>query len=388
MAYFSNYGRANTVNAPGRYVKIPHWNTFTSGNSWPISSISGTSFSCPITAGLIAQYVGLHPEATPLQVKDWIKSVASTDVNGTGLVDLETEVDLIANPITTVAGTGTHPGTGTNTAQVSLQPNHGLTTGDYIQLRGVDASVGGVAATAYNMWHKVVNVAGDLVDITLLDINGAAVVPASAETGGGASVKFLALMQNGAQTHDYTEGVIWEADNIHLRTNSGGSTNVYWPIAGVYQTGVCPPGEFIYPTPNRHLFTPYQEYTTTWTEGNTTTGTFGLTAVNEGASVSVDLSATMQTGHNNEEPFSKTYSVTAGALPAGVTLNSNTGLLSGTAPSLIENASYEWTVQIINGYETQTKKYQMTVLETSSPTPVVSSVGGISLANGITVSIT
>ena len=37
---------------------------------------------------------------------------------------------------------------------------------------------------------------------------------------------------------------------------------------------------------------------------------------------------------------------------------------------------------------TEIKKYQMTVLESTTPTPVVSSVGGISVANGITVSIT
>ncbi len=393
MAYFSNYGRANTINAPGRYVKVPHWNTFTSGNSWPISSISGTSFSCPITAGLVAQYVGLHPEVSPLEVKDWIKTVASTDVNGTGITDIETEITLQANPITTVGGSGTHPGTGTNTAQLMLLPNHGLITGDYLQLRGVvgaGGNLGGVPQNSFNGWHKVVNVVGDVVDITLLDISGNPVVPTSAETSGGTVVKFLALMQSGADTHDYTEGVIWEADNLELKTNWGWPTGVYWPEIGngTYQQGVCPPGIFIYPTPNRHLFTPYQEYITTWTEGNTTTGTFGLTAVTEGASVSVDLSATMATGHNSERPFTETYSVIAGSLPAGLTLNVGNGLLSGTAPSLTENASYEWSIQITNGYGTEIKKYQMTVLESTTPTPVVSSVGGISVANGITVSIT
>ena len=389
MAYFSNYGRANTVNAPGAFVKVPHWNTFTSGNSWPISSISGTSFSCPITVGLAAQYVGLHPEASPLEVKDWIKTVATTD----GITDIETEITLQANPITTAGGAGTHPGTGTNTAQLMLLPNHGIQVSDYLQLRGVvgaGGNLGGVPESSFNGWHKVVNVTGDVVDIVLLDIGGNAIVPTSAETSGGTGVKFLALMQSGADTHDYTEGVIWETDNLELKTNGGSATGIYWPEVanGAYQQGVCPPGVFIYPTPNRHLFTPYQEYTTTWTEGNTTTGTFGLTAVTEGASVSVDLSVLMATGHNNERPFSETYSVTAGSLPTGLTLNANNGLLSGTAPSLTENASYEWTVQVTNGYGTATKKYQMTVLESTTPTPVVSSAGGISVANGITVSIT
>jgi len=390
MAYFSNYGRANTINAPGYAVKIPHWNNFNSSASWLIVSKNGTSFSCPITVGLVAQYVGLWPNVVPLEVKDWIKTVATTD----GITDIETEITLGANPITTAAGAGTHGSTGTNTAQLMLLPNHGLITGDYLQLRGVVGSgggnLGGVPEDSFNGWHKVVNISGLNVDIALLDVGGNPVVPASADTSGGLNVKFLALMQSGAQTHDYTEGVIWEADNIHLRTNSGLSTNVYWPEIGngVYQAGVCPPGEFIYPTPNKHLFTPYQEYTTTWTEGNTTTGTFGLTAVTEGASVSVDLSATMATGHNSERPFTETFSVIAGSLPSGLTLNAGNGLLSGTAPSLTENASYEWSIQITNGYGTEIKKYQMTVLESTTPTPVVSSVGGISLANGITVSIT
>ena len=64
-----------------------------------------------------------------------------------------------------------------------------------------------------------------------------------------------------------------------------------------------------------------------------------IASVEEGASISVTIVAS--------EPDSGTitYSVSAGALPSGVTLNTSTGVISGTAPTTGSDTNYNFTIQ-------------------------------------------
>ena len=55
MAYFSDYGRGNTVNAPGAVCVVPHW----SEDGYYVWK-SGTSFSSPMVAGLISLRLELN----------------------------------------------------------------------------------------------------------------------------------------------------------------------------------------------------------------------------------------------------------------------------------------------------------------------------------------
>lgn len=68
------------VVAPGVYV----YNAVTeeiSGNDSTYSYANGTSFSTPITAGICAMILSVHPELTPLQVRDAIRNSASLSGN-------------------------------------------------------------------------------------------------------------------------------------------------------------------------------------------------------------------------------------------------------------------------------------------------------------------
>ena len=68
---------------------------------------------------------------------------------------------------------------------------------------------------------------------------------------------------------------------------------------------------------------------------STASGT--LSTVNEGSAVSTSVTAT-------DDGSIASYTVTAGALPSGVTLNTSTGAITGTAPSVTSNTVYNFTI--------------------------------------------
>lgn len=61
------------------------------------------------------------------------------------------------------------------------------------------------------------------------------------------------------------------------------------------------------------------------------------------------------------------YSVIAGSLPSGITLNSTTGVLSGTLPSLAATTSYEFTVRATNTYGVTDRTFSMSIKGESLP---------------------
>ena len=80
-ADFSNYGSGVTVTAPGQHITVPNYNwttntPYTSVSNY--SNIGGTSFSGPITAGVVAQFIAAnsytHSTGTlPVLCKNWIR---------------------------------------------------------------------------------------------------------------------------------------------------------------------------------------------------------------------------------------------------------------------------------------------------------------------------
>ncbi|MAE45721.1 MAG: hypothetical protein CMJ86_02405 [Planctomycetes bacterium] len=79
---FSNYGPFVDLMAPGSGIL-----TTDSGNSSDYASVSGTSFSCPITAGMCGMIWSADPSLTPQQVEDLLR--ASCDDLGSVGVDNE-----------------------------------------------------------------------------------------------------------------------------------------------------------------------------------------------------------------------------------------------------------------------------------------------------------
>jgi len=71
-----------------------------------------------------------------------------------------------------------------------------------------------------------------------------------------------------------------------------------------------------------------------------------LGSFNEGTSVSISALAT------DPESNSLTFAITTGSLPSGLSLNTSTGAISGTAPSLAQNATYSFTVSVTDSANT------------------------------------
>ena len=80
-ADFSNYGSGVTVTAPGQHITVPNYNWTTNTPYTSVSNytnIGGTSFSGPITAGVVAQFIAAnsytHSTGTlPVLCKNWIR---------------------------------------------------------------------------------------------------------------------------------------------------------------------------------------------------------------------------------------------------------------------------------------------------------------------------
>ncbi len=81
-ADFSNYGSGVTVTAPGQHITTPQYNWTTNTPYTSVSNynvIQGTSFSGPITAGVVCQFIAannytLSTSTLPVLCKNWIRS--------------------------------------------------------------------------------------------------------------------------------------------------------------------------------------------------------------------------------------------------------------------------------------------------------------------------
>lgn len=85
----------------------------------------------------------------------------------------------------------------------------------------------------------------------------------------------------------------------------------------------------------------------------TQSGTLGTFL--EESSVSVQISAT------DEESSNLIFSVSSGSLPAGININSATGLISGTPADVIPNTTYSFTVSVTDGNNVVDRNFDITI---------------------------
>ena len=76
-----------------------------------------------------------------------------------------------------------------------------------------------------------------------------------------------------------------------------------------------------------------------------------LATVTEGDSVSVSVLAL-----DDDSTAVSSYAITSGALPSGVTLNTTTGLISGTAPQINANTTYNFSITATDDESQQTSR--------------------------------
>ena len=94
-----------------------------------------------------------------------------------------------------------------------------------------------------------------------------------------------------------------------------------------------------------------------WTTASGTLGSYSETA-----SISTSVVATDPDGG------AITYSVVSGALPSGVSLNTSTGAITGTAPSVTVDTTYSFTIRATDvGSNTTDRAFSITVLDNIAP---------------------
>lgn len=89
-----------------------------------------------------------------------------------------------------------------------------------------------------------------------------------------------------------------------------------------------------------------------WTTSAGTLGTY-----TEQSPMSVSVVAT------DPENQSVTYSVTSGSLPGGLSLNSSTGVISGTPTDIISNTNYAFTITATDGQNILARNFSITVTD-------------------------
>jgi PKD repeat protein len=124
LAYFSAYGQYVDVTAPGQSVLTTH-----DSNNSSYAYVSGTSFACPITAGLCGLIWSYDPSLTPDEVEDILKngcddlgSGGADNTFGYGRVNLYGSLNLVGGgggnpPVADFSGT---PVSGTAPLNVSF----------------------------------------------------------------------------------------------------------------------------------------------------------------------------------------------------------------------------------------------------------------------------
>jgi alpha-tubulin suppressor-like RCC1 family protein len=115
---------------------------------------------------------------------------------------------------------------------------------------------------------------------------------------------------------------------------------------------------------------------------STAAGSVGGTIYKNG-SVSFSVSAT-----DSDAGSSVTYSIYSGALPAGLSLNSSTGEITGTAPGVGSDTTYNFTIRATdNGGNTADRAFSMVVLVGVPGAPTVGSAT-VSASQSVQVAFT
>jgi len=349
-AHFTNYGSAVTIFAPGEGLLCPDWDWTASfpglagiGNFQ--TGLDGTSFSSPITAGLLALRLSNKTSETPTATKAWL--VDST--TGAANADQIGGVGQYSNGFMIPVGiTGTAGGNGPlrfvySSSNVTLVVGtHSLVIGDKIQISGVtETPTSGTTGTIWpgnvtkeqaEGWHTITSTG---VDNVVFQITGLYPSDNASNVGGTATVKYAKV----TGTHEARDGVEYHSSTLQLVPNSGSNVNIaYTPVTY---------------SDNLYLYNPYQKYATSWTQSSS------LAPGASGSAVSLTFSAAMTISNSisgsapassvalNETPFPCALTFDSGVLPTGLSYDTSTGVLSGTASAV---GTYTFTIAATNGY--------------------------------------
>ncbi len=112
MSYFSNYGSAVTISAPGEDLNTIGWYDAGGGNFGTTLGQAGTSYSCPLIAGVICNK--LHEDhalsvaaKSPAEMKSWLTASARRDIRFNSFIRRRDENGSHTDSIGSISNTGT-----------------------------------------------------------------------------------------------------------------------------------------------------------------------------------------------------------------------------------------------------------------------------------------
>ena len=223
-ADFSNYGLGVTTVAPGHRVLCPayDWTTNTvTTSTTAYSTISGTSFSCPIVSGIVLSYIeerGYTLSTTNLTslVKDWIRNDGSNFLKGgagtsTYPFDSMVEKALPNNPFSTSNGSSNLTIT-YDAADAAVFANK---VGQKIQFKVPSGlTVGGInlETQSKNTWYTIAseNQGSNQITVTLT----ASATSTLTNTGGSGS--YMGVISG---THEETDGPYFSSTTLQTQTD-------------------------------------------------------------------------------------------------------------------------------------------------------------------------
>ena len=380
VADFSNYGNSVDVYAPGTRIKCPRfeWSantSYTSNTSTNYGNISGTSFSTPIVAGMIAAWLDYNNyDATtsnlPQKAKDWIRSInpghrvehGGTDNYPINLMD---ERKLVNNPFSSTNGS----------SQIVVKFNpvdsaHFLgNVGKKVQIRTPLPPepltyVGNINMTeALMTWWGIIGEDSFNNSITI-DLGSSYVATSTNVDVGGNGPFSMGIITN---THQETDGPVFGGVSLETRTDTQESNNTGTSVG----TGL--PLDAGYYNPANKSFTaskfngaifPYVEKTFTWAQAQ---GTLSQSPIANGSVVNINLgySSALTSGtflSTGETVDVGPWTITGDSLTStNLIFNTSTGYLQSPASnSYFQDTSFNITVTDTSTGNAQTYSFTLT----------------------------
>ena len=374
VADFSNYGDSVDVYAPGSKLKCPRyeWSANTSYSyvaSNYHSALSGTSFSTPIVAGMVAAWLEYNNyDATtsnlPQKAKDWIRSTNPghrTEHGGSGNypVNLMDERKLVNNPFSSTNGS----------SQIVVKFNpvdsaHFLgNVGKKVQIRTPLSPepltyVGNINMTeALMTWWGIIG--EDSVNNSITIDLGSSYVATSTNVDVGGNGPFS--MGIITDTHQETDGPTFGNVTLLTKTDTqeanftGTNVGTGLPVdAGYYNPSNK---SFTASKINGAIF-PYVEKTFTWAQAQ---GTLSQSPIAHGSVVNINLGYSSAFTSGGEVVDVGPWTITGDSLiGTNIIFNTSTGYLQSSASSsYFQDTSFNVTVTDTSTGNAQTYSFTL-----------------------------
>ena len=372
VADFSNYGDSVDVYAPGQRIVCPDYewsaNTSYGSGSTTYDNISGTSFSTPIVAGIIATWLEHNGyDATtsdlPQKAKDWIRTTNAGHRTDAGRstnypVNMMDERELVSNPFST-----------TNASSLLVVKFNPADAGYFIgkigkkvQIRTpspIATIVGNINLTeALRQWWGITAEDAVANSITVDLGSGNVFTSTNTDVGGGGPFSMGII----TDTHQETDGPHFGSVSLTTRTDAqeanstGTGVGTGLPVDAGYFDPTA--GTFTSSVNNGAIF-PFVEKTFTWDQAQ---GTISQSPIAHGSVVNINLGYSSAVTSGGETVDVGPWTISGDSLiGTNLIFNTSTGYLQSSASSsYFQDTSFNVTVTDTSTGNAQTYNFILT----------------------------